>query len=263
MDSEGGIVLMKAKFRMIAAALALVLLLVPYAAMGEWVPASPAARLNVTASVLTPFGEQAAYGPAMPLSNAPDENRLWLKVPMDVFFSGRMALLIEDRMQEYASFDPASGSILENIGDAGLNLAAPSVSITLFDGMGNPVGMCYLYISSQDAPAEEMPVEQPTEVPVEFPVEAPTEAPVEFPVETPTEVPVEFPVETPTEVPVEQPVVIPAVPLEVTVRYLNEAGEPIAPDTTQLVQPGSNTIYPMAAISDEYELIGFGAQEAF
>ena len=243
MDSEGGIVFMKAKFRIFAFVLTLVMLAAPLAAQGEASALSPAARLTVTVSAVTPLGEQANYGPAVPLSDSPDENRLWLTVPLDVFFSGRMALLIEDRLYEYVSFLPESGSVLENIGDAGIGLETPSVSITLLDAMGNPAGVCFLYISSQEAPIAEQPAEQPTEMPAEQPTE--------------------MPAEQPTEVPVEQPTEAPLLPLEVTVRYLNEAGEPIAPDTTQPVQPGSNTIYPMAAISDEYELIGFGAQEAF
>ena len=232
MDSEGGIVFMKAMYRMFAIALTLVMLLAPLAARGENPALSPAARLNITVSVVTPLGEQAAYGPAVPVSDSPDETRLWLTVPLDAFFSGRMALLIEDRLFEYVFFQPESGTVLENIVDAGLSLASPSVSITLMDTFGNPAGTCFLYISSQPAPASEEIIDQPpAELPTEIPVELPTEAPV--------------------------------IPQTVTVRYLNEAGEPIAPDTQMQVQPGSNTIYPMADISDEYELTNFGAQEVF
>ena len=154
---------------------------------------SPAARLTITVSAVTPLGEQANYGPAVPLSDSPDENKLWLTVPLDVFFAGRIALLIEDRLYEYVSFLPESGSVLENIGDAGFGLEDPSVSITLLDAMGNPAGVCFLYISSQEAPIADPPVEQPTEAPV--------------------------------------------LPLEVTVRYPNEAGESITPDTQVAVQP--------------------------
>ena len=86
------------------------------------------------------------------------------------------------------------------------------------------------------------------------------EQPTEIPAEQPTEIPVEQPTEVP---PVEQPTEAPLLPLEVTVRYLNEAGEPIAAETVCPVQPGSNTIYPMAVIPDEYELTDIGAKEVF
>ena len=223
MDSEGGIVFMKGICRVISLFLTLVMLLVPLAALGEQTALSPAARLIVTASALTPSGETMYYGPAVPVSDAPDENRLWLKVPLEVLFSGRIALLVEDTVLEYASIQPASGSVLENISDAGMDLSIPSVTIECFDEAGTLIASFLLYVSSQDAPAPETPVEQPTEPPVETPV----------------------------------------FPTEVTVRYLNEAGEPIAAETVCPVQPGSNTVYPSAEIPEEYELTDIGAKEVF
>lgn len=215
MDSEGGIVLMKALFRVFAFACALVMALLPLSALAEGLLISPAARLSVSVSVMTPTGDTGVYGPAVPVSGSPDENRLWLKVPTEVFFTGRMALLIEDSLYQYVSFEPSSGSVLENIGDVGVRLDYPSVTIRGVDASGDLMATFYLYISSQDGPMTETPTESP------------------------------------------------AYPTEVTVRYLNEVGEPIASDSTVLVQPGTNTVYPEASIAEDYELKDFPAQEVF
>lgn len=217
MDSEGGIGLMKGKTRVFVFALALALLLSPLTARGEGL--LPVARLNVYVAAVTPTGEEATYGPAVPLSNLPTENRLWLKVPLDVFFTGAVTIFIEDTLFEFASFSPASGSLLENISDAGADLSGSFVNIAAFDAEGNVADSFVLYISSQDAPAGEQPVTQPTEAPV--------------------------------------------FPAEVTVRYLNASGEPIAPDSTVLVQPGVNNIYPENVVPDDYELTELGVKEVF
>ncbi len=221
---------MKGNYRMLSLILALVMLLMPISALGEQ-SLSPAARLVVTVSVLTPAGETMYYGPAMPVTDSPDETRLWLKIPQDVLFSGNMGILIQDFGQEYVRFLPENGSILENILDAGTGLDNPTVIIECYDDFGTLMATYSLYISTRDVPAAGEPIEQPTEPPVELPTEPPVETPV--------------------------------FPTEVTVRYLDEAGVPIAEDTVWPVQPGSNTIYPMAVIPDEYELTDIGAKEVF
>ena len=266
-------------YRFFAFALALLMLLSPLTALGEGVSLSSAARLTVTVSSITPLGETAIYGPAMPLSDSAFEDRLWLKVPPEVFFTGRMAILIEDKLGQLLTFEPANGTMLENITDAGVSFDVPSVSIFAYDANGLPAASCFLYISSQDAPWMEtytgLPVqEEPTEMPVELPtVEMPTEAPPELPVveefpelpaAEPTEMPIEFPsIEEPIAAPTEAPVELPALPATVTVRYLNEAGESIAEDTVASVLPGINNVYPEAEISDEYELTELGVKEVF
>ena len=242
MDSEGGIVFMKGKFRIFAIVLALTMLAAPNTVRAEGVPYSPAARLNVTVDAMRPTGELGYYGPAVPVSDSPDENRLWLQVPPDVFFTGRMALLIEDTLHEYVRFEPENGIYLENIGDAGASLATPSVTITCFDAAGNPAVVCFLYISSLEGPATDQPIEEPV-------WEQPTEEPVW---------------EQPTEEPVwEQPTEEPMLPSSVTVRYLDQTGTPIAEDSIVSVMPGANTIYPEAVISDDYELTELGVKEVF
>ena len=53
-------------------------------------------------------------------------------------------------------------------------------------------------------------------------------------------------------------------PVEVTVHYVDAEGNPLSPDTTQLAQPGSNIIYPTAAISaDDYLLTGVSYVEVY
>ena len=232
---------MKGKFRMIAFAVVLAMLLAPLAVQGEGFSPSPAARLTISVNTLTPMGVSGTYGPAVPMSESPDENRLWLKVPMDAFFSGRMTFLIEDQLQEYVRFDPENFSILANISDAGASLAIPSVTITCFDAAGNPVNSCFLYISTQDIPSSDEPWSNPS-----------------------PEEPVDAPIEKPTPEPVQEQMIKPHVqPSVVTVRYLNETGEPIAEDSVIDVHPGVNTVYPAAIISDDYELTELGAKEVF
>lgn len=247
---------MKGKLRIFAFVLALAMLLAPNAVQGEGVPYSPAARLNVTVNAMTPTGESGNYGPAVPLSDSPEENRLWLQVPPFAFFSGKMGILIEDKLQEYVLFQPASGVYLENINDTGANLSKPSVSIKCFDAAGNLVNTVDLYISSQEGPSTEEPVwERPTEKPIWEQLNGepiwgqPTEKPVW---------------EQPNGEPIwERPNEEPVFPSSVTVRYLNEAGEPIAEDSIIPVIPGANTIYPEAVISDDYELTELGVKEVF
>ena len=237
---------MKGKLRFFTFVLALAVLLVPLTAQGEGFSSSPAARLTVTVSVLSPLGDTVVYGPAIPLSDSPNETRLWLKVPPEAFFTGRMSLLIADNLSEYERFQPENGSTVENIFDAGASLDNPSVIIFCFDTVGNPAFQCYLYISSQDVPAQNEPWSNPLpEEPVELPVEQPTQEP------------------EPEQPPVEQPVEEPVLPSAVTVRYLDERGEPIAEDSVLFVYPGVNTIYPENVVPEDYELTELGAKEVF
>ena len=252
---------MKGKDRIFAFALALLMLLSPLTALGEGMTLSPAARLNISVSPITPLGESAPYGPAIPLSDSPYEDRLWLKVPPEVFFTGRMGILIEDTLGQIVRFEPSNGTILENVVDAGASLDFPSVTFFMYDANGIPAGSVYLFISSQDGPWKENPFEnplpqEPTAAP-EWPpfVGEPTEAPVMLPTAEPIEAPTLPPAEEPTEAPVS--------PAVVTIRYLNEAGESIAEDSVMPLNPGSNSVYPMAEISDEYELTELGVKEVF
>ena len=259
MNSKGGIVFMKGKHRIFAFVLVLAILLVPNAVLGESAFYSPAARLIITVNAMMPTGESGNYGPAVPLSDSPDENRLWLQVPLDAFFTGRMAILIEDMLQEYVFFEPANGVYLENISDASANPSKPSVSIICFDAAGNPINTVDLYISSQELPTAEQPMDYPApEATDEIPEEpTPTEQPVEEPME-------QEPAPLPTEEPVwEQPTEEPVFPSSVTVRYLDESGNPIAQDSVLFVGPGVNTIYPDDVVSDDYELTELGAKEVF
>lgn len=249
MDSEGGIVIMKGKLRIFAMLLSLAMLFSAAAGQSEGASLSPAARFTVFVNTMNQYGDTSPYGPAVPMSDSPDENRLWLKMPIDTFFTGKMTLLIEDSMQEYLMFEPANYSVLENISDAGASLDSPSVTITYFDLVGDPAGVCYLYISSQDCPGAEEPFLNP------FPEELTPETPLEQFTAAPIELPTEAPYELSTEAP--------AVSLTVTVRYLDSDGESIAEDTVQIVKPGVNNIYPDGIIPDGYELAEYGVKEVF
>ena len=214
MDSEGGIVFMK--IRILSIALALMILLAPMAAQAGEMSVSPASRLYVSISALLPNGETQVFGPAVPVSDAPDEYRLWLTISPSAFFSGSLGLLVQDIWKGYADIQPANGSVLGSVADAGGNLEAPSVFITAYNEDGSVAAVFPLYISSQV-----MPIEEPEPTPE--PTEAPTAA--------------------------------------VTVRYLTENGDVVAPNTTKTVRYGSNTIYPEGEIPGDYELVSFGAQE--
>lgn len=123
------------------------------------------------------------------------------------------------------------------------------------DGQPNVTEIVFQYVFSPvtEAPAEE-PTETPAETPTEVPTEEPTEEPTEIPTEIPTEAPTEVPTEAPTEAPTEEP--IPESML-VTVRYLDESGEPVAQDTQAWCVRGDNliTAEPMDLKAD-YQLIG-------
>ena len=197
---------MKGKLRIFAMLLSLAMLFSAAAGQSEGASLSPAARFTVFVNTMNQYGDTSPYGPAVPMSDSPDENRLWLKMPIDTFFTGKMTLLIEDSMQEYLMFEPANYSVLENISDAGASLDSPSVTITYFDLVGDPAGVCYLYISSQDCPGAEEPFLNP------FPEELTPETPLEQFTAAPIELPTEAPYELSTEAP--------AVSLTVTVRPL-------------------------------------------
>ena len=123
----------------------------------------------------------------------------------------------------------------------------------------------YLYAPATEAPTEEL-TETPTEVPTEIPTEVPTEEPTEIPTEVPTEIPTEVPTEPPTEVPTQAPADVPTEaptevpvpdPVLITVRYLDENGQPVADDEQVWCAYGDTliTANPINLKAD-YQLIG-------
>ena len=209
---------MKKKQRVLALVMALLMLLPSLGSLAESMPGMPAARLNLTVLWKKPDGSSGTAGPALPLTDAPNENRLWLQLPPEAFDSStQLTFLMNDTYGVYTQFKPADGSTMTGVWSAGSSLSDSFMSVFVYDSMGQIVGSYVLFVSSQEMPEAAYPTEKPTEAPI--------------------------------------------VPAVVPIRYVDQNGVSIVPDSVLMLQPGTSTVYPDADIPSEYELTDLGAVE--
>ncbi|MBQ8072613.1 MAG: hypothetical protein IJ231_02505, partial [Clostridia bacterium] len=134
------------------------------------------------------------------------ENVYWVMVPAEMLESLSLRIFNQDHAYVY---EPADGSLLEGLMDAGTTLEGPSLMITATEG--EDVVFFQLYVSTQAVypVMEEMTLPEITEEPTPEPTEAPTAEPTVTP--EPTEAPTAEPTATPepTEAPTAEPTATP------------------------------------------------------
>ncbi|MBR4360869.1 MAG: MucBP domain-containing protein, partial [Clostridia bacterium] len=280
--------------RGMALLIALFLLLLPLAGLAA---ALPPQDLTITVQWEGWQGTQIS-DPAVAIPYDGFANRYWLTLPPDAPLEG-LTLQIQDMTGNYAFFEPGSDTALQFVKDAGDNLFfIEPIQIMAFNANGDMTGLYFLYISFQELPADPYaptPTEEPlpTEIPAQpatvtihyvdenwTPIAEDTYQTVnpgyntvypDAPINsgdytlfgaTSAEVYVDANGANPAEVTFTYMRV--ARPATVTVHYVNEYYQPIAPDTYQTLNPGYNTVYPDVTFSpEEYEMTGAASYDVY
>ena len=186
---------MKRAGRLLAFFMALIMVcctvVMPAAASSDWMDLVITLRWN--------NGESEFSSVAAPVAMA--ENTFWVQVDENALNSLVIDLYHPARSYQ---FDPASGSILQNVIPAGEFVDGSScIMINAVDETG-VFETYYLYISTV-TPVPVLVTEEPTAEPTEEPTPEPTEEPTPEPTEEATPEPTEEPTPEPTEEPTPEP----------------------------------------------------------
>ena len=139
---------MKGTPRLIAFFVLIACLLLPLASQ-----AATAQDISISVQWTDALGNTQISAPAVPVTDAPEENRFWLTLPWDAPMNA-LTLQISDLSGAYVSFAPNQGDVLEGLMDANGTLDGPFTVISACNAFGEWTGVYYLYVSYQPMPQE-------------------------------------------------------------------------------------------------------------
>ena len=151
---------MKKIIRIVSLALIISCLLLPFVALAAF-----AQDMSISVQWTDASGAVQWSGPAVPVTDAPEETRFWITLPPEAPLTG-LTLNISDLSGGIAYFEPGQDTVLEYVTDAMDSLDQPSVTIFGYNAEGELQAVYSLYISYQQLP--QSPVNVPATVTIHY-----------------------------------------------------------------------------------------------